>query len=236
MSIITGLNAEKDHINELGSKHFAQDTGQTLTDFYSKDPLGQCIDPETLWKRTGKKSSKASSIMNSKIQEMLWNLDHSETDHVPGKLSLCIGMLIMIRNNDTTKLCITKGQEGFVARWQSSEGPSGQLIIDTLFVKLDQPAKTIKIDSLPENIVPLVRSSKNITCKTPSNTHLPISRSQVSVLPNFAMTDYASRGKTRPVNIVDLHSCRSHMAYYTAISRGLLAKKTAIIQILMRKK
>src|SRR5271168_3540560 len=44
------------------------------------------------------------------------------------------------------------------------------------------------------------------------------------------MTDYASQGKTRPVNVVDLHSCRSHMAYYTAISRGASAKKTVIIQ------
>ena len=52
----------------------------------------------------------------------------------------------------------------------------------------------------------------------------------MSVLPNFAMTDYASQGKTRPVNVIDLHSCCSHMAYYTAISRGSSAQKTAIIQ------
>ena len=181
-------------------------------------------------KRAGKKVSRASTIMNPKMQEMLWNLDHSQTDHIPGKLSLCIGMPVMIRNNDATELCITKGQEGIVAGWQSAKGPSGQNIIDTLFVKLDKPAKTIKLDGLPEDVVPLVRTSKNIQCKTPSDTELPISRSQVSVLPNFAMTDYASQGKTRLVNIVDLFSCRSHMAYYTALSRGSSAAKTAIIQ------
>ena len=180
-------------------------------------------------KRRGKKVSRASAIMNPKTQEMLWNLSHSETDHIPGKLSLCIGMPVMIRNNDATELCITKGQEGFIAGWQSAKGPSGQNIIDTLFMKLDKPAKTIRLEGLPENVVLLVQTSKNINCKTPSGTVLPISRSQVSVPPNFAMTDYASQGKTRVVNIVDLHSCRSHMAYYTAISRGSSAKKTAII-------
>ena len=112
VSIITGLNAEKDRMNELGSKRFAEDTKQTLTDFYSVDSIGASVDPETLrkMKRGGKKLSRASAIMNPKTQEMLWNLSHSETDHIPGKLSLCIGMPVMIRNNDATELCITKGR------------------------------------------------------------------------------------------------------------------------------
>jgi len=33
----TTYNAQKDRINELGSAHFAAETGQTLTDFYSID-------------------------------------------------------------------------------------------------------------------------------------------------------------------------------------------------------
>jgi hypothetical protein len=32
-------------------------------------------------------------------------------------------MPVMIRNNDATELCITKGQEGYVVGWQSSDGP-----------------------------------------------------------------------------------------------------------------
>ncbi len=37
VSIITAWNAQKDLINELGCKRFADDTGQELTDFYSID-------------------------------------------------------------------------------------------------------------------------------------------------------------------------------------------------------
>jgi hypothetical protein len=78
--------------------------------------------------------------INPILRDILWNLRHAATDHVAGKLSLCIGLPVIIRNNEATELCITKGQEGHVAGWQSAIGPHGQVILDTLFVKLDRPA------------------------------------------------------------------------------------------------
>jgi len=32
--------------------------------------------------------------------------------------------------------------------------------LNTLFIKLDNPAKIIKIDGLPENVVPITRAQK----------------------------------------------------------------------------
>ncbi|KDR64882.1 hypothetical protein GALMADRAFT_34264, partial [Galerina marginata CBS 339.88] len=159
---------------------------------------------------------------------ILWNMRYSMTETVPGKLSLCFGMPVMIRNNDATELCITRGQEAHVVGWQASKGAENHLVLDVLFVKLDSPAKTIQLKGLPQNVVPLTRSSKSVLCsglKSP----ISINRSQVSVLPNFAMTDYASQGKTREYNVVNLNSCRSHMAYYTALSRGSTAEGTIIL-------
>lgn len=37
VSIITGTNIQKDKINWLGALLFAQETGQTLTDFFSQE-------------------------------------------------------------------------------------------------------------------------------------------------------------------------------------------------------
>ncbi|KIJ89550.1 hypothetical protein K443DRAFT_117838, partial [Laccaria amethystina LaAM-08-1] len=139
-------------------------------------------------------------------------------------------MPVIIRNNDATELCITKGQEGHVVGWDAKLGPHGQNILETLFVKLDRPAKTIKIEGLPENVVPLVKNSRSIECLCPSDVTLTISRSQVSVLSNFAMTDYASQGKTRPFNVVDLNSCRNHLSYYTALSRSATCEGTVIFR------
>jgi hypothetical protein len=230
VSIITALNIHKDKLNELGSERFAADTGQTLTSFYSVDHFGQEEDPSKERKRMRNKRTLNKGHILPSLQKILWDLQHSATDHIPGKLSLCIGLPVMIRYNEATELCITKGQEGHVVGWQAAVGPQEQNILDTLFVKLDKPAKPIQLEGLPENVVPLTKLSTSISCVTPSNIVIKISRSQVPVLPNFAMTDYASQGKTREVNVVDLHSCKSHLAYYTALSRSATSKGTVLIQ------
>ncbi|KAF9470388.1 hypothetical protein BDN70DRAFT_772887, partial [Pholiota conissans] len=47
---------------------------------------------------------------------------------------------------------------------------------------------------------------------------------------NFAMTDYASQGKSRNENLVDLTHCYSTQSYYTCLSRSTSAAKTVILQ------
>src|ERR1700727_577246 len=213
VSIITALNAQKDRINELGSVRFAAETGQTLTDFYSIDRFGS--PPDAAEKQSRGRKSKASkrnvsNEISPALQKIIWNLPPSATNHFPSKLSLCIGIPVIIRNNDATELCITKGQEGHVVGWQAGRGIHGQRVLNTLFIKLDKPAKIVKIDGLPENVVPITRGSKNIECTFSSDLKEYLHRSQVWVLPNFSMTDYTSQGKTRPNNPVDLSNCRSH--------------------------
>jgi len=77
-------------------------------------------------------------------KKIIWNLPHSATNHFPGKLSLCIGMPVIIRNNDATELCITKGQEGHVVGWQAGKGIHGQLVLNTLFYQTGQSCKNHK--------------------------------------------------------------------------------------------
>ena len=83
--------------------------------------------------RKGVKATECSTDITQADQEKSWDLPHHATQHFPGKLSLCIGMPVMLHNNDATELCITKGQEGTVAGWQSFVGPHGKLVLDTLF-------------------------------------------------------------------------------------------------------
>jgi hypothetical protein len=230
VSIITALNIQKDKINQLGSERFAADTGQKLTSFYSVDRFGEEEDPSKQKKSMRKKRTLNNGDIPTNLQNILWNLQHSACDHIPGKLALCIGLPVMIRYNEATELCITKGQEGHIVGWQAAIGPQGQNILDTLFVKLDKPARPIQLEGLPVNVVPLTKLSTSVNCVTPSNIAIKITRTQVPVLPNFAMTDYSSQGKTRAVNVVDLNSCKSHMAYYTALSRSASSKETVILQ------
>ncbi len=124
----------------------------------------------------------------------------------------------MIHLNSATELGITKGQEGYVYSWEESTGSRSQKILDILFVRLASPPEPIHIPGLPVNVVPLLRTSSAISCMLRDDTKININRSQVEIMPNFAMTDYCSQGKTRIQNPVDLNNCRSHQSYYTVIS------------------
>jgi hypothetical protein len=94
---------------------------------------------------------------------------HGATDNFAGKLSLCIGMPVILRYNDATELCMTNGQEGFVAGWQSIKASHGKRVLNTLYVELDKPSKLIQIPELPDNIVPIEKNTKTIQCTFPSD-------------------------------------------------------------------
>ncbi|KAJ6467367.1 hypothetical protein C8R45DRAFT_838606 [Mycena sanguinolenta] len=169
--------------------------------------------------------------MPIRVQELLWHAHPSTTTYnVPGKLSLCVGLPVMIRYNEATELCITKGQEARVVRWHSSIGSRKQKILDSLFVELVDPPKQIRVPGLPANVVVLTANKQKTWCNLPDDSTVQITRSQVPVLPNFAMTDYSSQGKTRHINVVDLNNCRTHFSFYTALSRGTSSEGTIILQ------
>ena len=233
ISIITTSNVHKDEINRLGSLRFAKETRQNLVDFFSEDTIGSW--DERAKKERGKQTIQRTdckiSVISDKVQEVLWHQPHSaNSKNIPGKLSLCIGMPVMIRSNMATELCITKGQEGVVHGWQASVGSRNQRVLDTLFVRLLNPPQTVQFDNLPENVVPLTRSSVAITCSLPDDSSINITGKQVKVLSNFSMTDYGSQGKTRPYNVTELNNCCTHQSYYTVLSRSASASGTIILQ------
>ena len=228
ISIITAKNIQKDEINKLGCIKFAKMTRQNLTLFFSED--SEKTNGLEHHNKHRNSVQKVTSISYD-LQKELWDLPHSTADkHIPGKLSLCLSMPIMIKHNEATELCITNGQEATVVGWQSSKGSWNQQILDTLFVELTNPPTPVQITNLPPNVVPLTRNERTITCKLRNDNKITFNRSQVEIVPNFAMTDYASQGKTRTYNVVDLHDCCSHQAYYTAMSRGTTAENTIILQ------
>ncbi|KAJ7131993.1 hypothetical protein C8R46DRAFT_924064 [Mycena filopes] len=229
VSVITAWNVHKDSINQLGAKRFAEDTGQELFEFYSIDRLSpKAVEPAPKWKNLRQAHLKRIS---PKLQEQLWNAAPSSTsDHVPGCLRLCVGMPVMIKSNDATELCITKGQEAIVRGWTDFVGIGGKRVLETLFVELIKPPQSVQLPGLPPNVVPLPRTSSKLTTLLEDDAVLTITRDQVLVLQNFSMTDYGAQGKSRDVNVVHLNNCKNHMGYYVCLSRGTNAAYTAIIQ------
>jgi len=234
VSIITARNAQRDMINELGCERFAVENNQNLETFYSID---RWKNPDNKRQRGSRPNKnlidpvRKTNVISPHLQRILWEQPPASSNkHVAGKLTLCVGLPVMLKHNDATECCITKGAEANVVSWQTTKGPEGQVVLDTLFVKLKDPPKTVKIDGLPENVVPITRHTTATMCSFPNDDEISLTRDQVLVLPNFAMTDYSSQGRTRPDNVVDLNSCRTHQSYYTCLSRSASAAGTIIVQ------
>jgi hypothetical protein len=58
------------------------------------------------------------------------------------------------------------------------------------------PPSNVQFEGLPENVIPLTCSSNTIKASLSNDHNILISQSQIEVLVNFSMTDYASQGKT----------------------------------------
>jgi hypothetical protein len=236
VSIITARNSQRDKLNELGCERFAAENNQTLHSFYSIDKWRNPEEGRQRGVRGRPKKTiidpvRKTNILSPRLQRILWDQPPASSNkHVAGKLTLCVGMPVMLKHNDATECCITKGAEATVVSWQSEMGPEGRPVLETLFVKLNNPPKTVKIDGLPENVVPITRHSTATMCYLPNDDEVSLSRDQVLVLLNFGMTDYSSQGRTRPFNPVDLNSCRTHQSYYTCLSRSASAAGTIIVQ------
>lgn len=237
ISVITAQNKHKDHINELGLARFAEEHGEILTTFHSVDQWSE-VDKVIKKGKTRRDMTsgvlanpmKCTTIIKGKTREALCNLPPSQSDHVAGKLMLCKGLPILIKRNEATECCVTNGAEATVYDWMSHRDTEGLEVLDILFVKLHNPPRTIQLEDLPVNVVPIPRRSKAVKCELHNDQLAFVERSQVMVLPNFAMTDYASQGRTRPDNVVDLNNCRDHQSYYTCLSRSSSADGTVIIQ------
>ena len=226
VSIIIGTNLHKDEFNRLGTICFAQETGQSLVNFYSYDsPCGTQTNTENVC------GVKHVGEISDEMRDALWSQPPSSSDkHIAGKLSICIGLPVIIRYNYATEICMTQGQEGFVQGWQLKKGVNGQVVLDTLFIKLKDPPIRVQVPGLPENVIPVYPTTNNTTVSLPNDEKYLITRTQVEVLVNFAMTNFSSQGKNRSKNVSDPNNLRTHQLYYTALSRSTTAVGTLILQ------
>ncbi|KAF6755123.1 hypothetical protein DFP72DRAFT_811972 [Ephemerocybe angulata] len=231
VSVITALNKDKDHINHANSLRFASESGQSLEDFFSIDTISQS-EPKRVDPKKSRRVYSTAKNISKPAQVGLWNQPPNTSEQVPGKLSLCLGMPVIIRFNEATELCITRGQEARVVGWSALKYPKwpGRKYLDVLYVELVRPPHPVKLPHLPQNVVPLTRHSESIEAQLPDDLYMRISRSQVPVLPNFSMTDYSSQGKTREWNVVDVKECRTFHGVYTCLSRGTSLSRTLIVR------
>jgi hypothetical protein len=237
VSIITGLNVQRDRINELGVEQFAREHGEALHTFYSHDTWkGFAENGERRTKRNVIDPICSSDAVTLEFQEKLWELSPLSTEQHAGKLQLCKGLPVIVKKNEATECCVTNGAEGTVVGWKLVSLSRKHDVLQTVFVKLMNPPFDVQLDGLPVNVVPISAQTIDILCNLPNDSRLSIARLQVPVLPNFAMTDYASQGRTRAYNVVDPENCKSHQSLYTCLSRSSTSEGTILVQKIDEKK
>ncbi|KAI0341024.1 hypothetical protein BDW22DRAFT_1333262, partial [Trametopsis cervina] len=187
VSVITAHNAQRDAINTHSLTHFAQSHGVPISSFQSVDKWA---------------SSKTHEVnaeqAKQKMQRLLWSLPPALTENRPGLLPMCLGMPVLLKANKVTEISATNGAEATVVGWESYHDPAHPFEhLRVAFVKLTAPPQPCKVPHLPENVIPVTMHTDRINCTLPSDSSIRISRTQVQLLPNFSMTDYASQGRTR---------------------------------------
>ncbi|KAJ3481995.1 hypothetical protein NLI96_g7290 [Meripilus lineatus] len=227
VSILTAINSHRDAINNRASVRYARDNEQQLTKFYSVDNW----DTNSYLARCATAPAHVRNELIRRRQQVLWDTPPSLSGQIAGILPLCPGMPVMLKHNEATEVCATNGAEGRVVSWHASSGLYGKRSIDTLFVELVNPPRNIQVGNLPPNVVPVAATTKAVTFYIgEKNAPFKVSRKQVHVLLNFAMTVHASQGRTRPYNVVDLSECPNHQSIYTCLSRSSSLEGTVVLQ------
>ena len=94
----------------------------------------------------------------------------------------------MIKKNKATECGVTNGAEGIVVGWKARSIDSTHETLDVLFVKLTSPPSPIKLQGLPENVVPITSETINLKITLPMKNSdvINITRHQVPIVLNFA--------------------------------------------------
>lgn len=170
VSFITSLNYYQDKMNDLVCERFATKHGQQLTHFYSIDRYkAQDGEHKLHWHSKGidVNPQHKSNKVTPKLQKILWHLPPASTQHHSGKLSLCIGMPVMIKKNKATACSVTNGAEGVVVGWTTHSIDASHNALDVLFVKLTSPPRPLQLQGLPLNVVPVMHESMSTSCLMP---------------------------------------------------------------------
>ncbi|KAI0682431.1 hypothetical protein C8T65DRAFT_713946 [Cerioporus squamosus] len=220
VSIITAWNANRDAINAERVRDFAKACELPVRSFFSSDLWGKNKD--------GASNCQVQHLNDSTVDPGCWSTDHDK--HHAGVLYLCVDMPVLLKYNEATELCATNGAAMTVVSWDSHCMSCGKYTLDTLYVKLANPPRMTRLPGLSENVIPFTKMKKTVRCTLPADDLVVyVQRKQVTVLPNFAMTDFASQGHTHHSNVCKLEFCKNHQSIYTCLSRSSSLEGTLIV-------
>jgi hypothetical protein len=200
--VLVTENAIKDKLNEKGARAFASHTGQELYWYYAKDCRG------------GRK------ITDPELNNHLRNLATNTTKYRMGKLPLAIGMPVMISHNFDVGNGVVNGSIGILKKIRYQLDENGDRIAQSCVVHLSD-MQGPPLPGLPLNHAAVTVDTQTMNFTHPhSHKRCKIERTQLPIVPAFAMTAHKAQGQTLDKVIVDLASCKGTEAPYVMLSRA----------------
>jgi hypothetical protein len=195
-------NATKDALNIRAAKAFADATGRMMHWYHASDAM-----------------SRNKSIEDEGLIDRLNRMDSGQTSQRLGKIPLVIGMPVMISQNFDVPGGVVNGCSGTLKSVRYRVDAKGRRHAISCVIEAPDTSPGI-ISGLPDHHVVALEDTVSIEFKHYHSKHTRmIRRTQIPVLPAFAMTAHKSQGKTLEQTVVNLRQCRGTESPYVMISR-----------------
>lgn len=200
--IIVANNATKDALNAEAAVDFARRTKREIHWYYAIDRHeNRIVNDEALVK-------KLTSLHSGKTKQRL------------GRIPLVIGMPVLVAQNFDVEGGIVNGSRGTVKRIRYVMGDGGKRYLRSVILEIPG-CSTEALPHLQTLEIPILTDVTPMKFKHPyTHQSCTIKRTQVPVVPAFAMTAHRAQGQTMEKVIVDLESCRGTEAPYVMLSRA----------------
>lgn len=217
--VIVRDNTAKDALNEQCAIAFAKRTNQTLHWYHSSDKCHGAL------------------LANDELISYLQSVHSGKTKGHLGKLPLVLGMPVLITQNFDVEGGIVNGTYGVVKRIRYTADANGKRTLISCVVKVTESNEGT-MPHLNSCEVPVLRNIVDLSFRDRHRAKgtITIRRTQVPIIPAFAMTAHRAQGQTLPSVIVDLQSCQGSESPYVMLSRVTSLQGLLILRPFARNK
>lgn len=199
--VIVYDNKVKDALNRKAAEAFALRTGQQLHWYHATDR----------W--SGK------DVLDDALINALGRLHSGRTKQRLGQIPLVLGMPVIISQNFDVEAGVVNGCIGTLKKIRYRLDSLGRRHAISCVVHAPNTDGEC-LPNLPKQYVVALEDTQDIELRHPfSLKNVKIKRTQVPIVPAFAMTAYKAQGQTLSNAIVDLASCSGTESPYVMISR-----------------
>jgi hypothetical protein len=210
--IIVSENAQKDALNIRAAEAFARRTNQPLHWYHARD------------------THQRNMVTDPTLNAYLEKLNSGVTNQRLGKIPLVIGMPVMIAQNYDVESGIVNGCTGILKKIRYQKDAQGNRYATSCIVE-SSTITGAPLSTLDPHQAVVLQDTTNMTFRHPhSGKKCTIQRTQLPILPAFALTAHKAQGQTMEKVLVDLESCKGTESPYVMISRVTSLKGLLILR------